>query len=414
MNKFLLTVAAAAVSASLASAESVTYNMSDLEESQVTGEYHETTYKEDQSVQAYANWQPIESINLGDYTLTFVQNNEKNNKPALYTAKTGSAWTIRLYKECTMTVTAKNNVTFRNINFYSDKNDVPTITASVGTGEFNSTTKVYSWSSDKAVSSVTLTFGSASKTFRITSIEFTDEAPVVKEPTKAATVSDLLNVTNGDKFSFEGSLTVAYANGPDCYVYDETGATLLYSNKQDPWAAVLPAGTVITKFEGIRSDYNTTVEFIPTMSTLVTEGTTEVIAATCLSADDVDALDIDTYVLLRNATFAVDPDNARYATATLENGSEVKLYNRFTTNSYEVVTFPEYGKYNIYGLRSAYSGEMQVNFVKAEATTAIESVEAAEADAPAVFYNLQGVRVANPANGLFIKVQGNKTSKVIL
>ena len=35
-------------------------------------------------------------------------------------------------------------------------------------------------------------------------------------------------------------------------------------------------------------------------------------------------------------------------------------------------------------------------------------------DAPAVYYNLQGVRVANPENGLYIKVQGNKSTKVVI
>lgn len=35
-------------------------------------------------------------------------------------------------------------------------------------------------------------------------------------------------------------------------------------------------------------------------------------------------------------------------------------------------------------------------------------------NAEAVYFNLQGVRVANPEKGMFIKVQGNKTSKVAL
>ncbi|MCH5326496.1 MAG: hypothetical protein J1E29_04745 [Duncaniella sp.] len=39
---------------------------------------------------------------------------------------------------------------------------------------------------------------------------------------------------------------------------------------------------------------------------------------------------------------------------------------------------------------------------------------ATEADAPAVYYNLQGVRVENPANGLYIRKQGNTVTKVIL
>ncbi len=37
-----------------------------------------------------------------------------------------------------------------------------------------------------------------------------------------------------------------------------------------------------------------------------------------------------------------------------------------------------------------------------------------DANAPAVYYNLQGVEVVNPANGLFIKVQGNTVSKVLV
>ncbi len=41
-------------------------------------------------------------------------------------------------------------------------------------------------------------------------------------------------------------------------------------------------------------------------------------------------------------------------------------------------------------------------------------VEAADADAPATYYNMQGQPVNNPTNGLYIKVQGNKATKVIL
>ena len=35
-------------------------------------------------------------------------------------------------------------------------------------------------------------------------------------------------------------------------------------------------------------------------------------------------------------------------------------------------------------------------------------------DVPAVYYNLQGVKVANPENGIFIKRQGSKATKVVL
>ena len=52
--------------------------------------------------------------------------------------------------------------------------------------------------------------------------------------------------------------------------------------------------------------------------------------------------------------------------------------------------------------------------IKLEAETKQDSIEAIEAEAAeAVYYNLQGVRVANPENGIFIKVAGNKVEKVI-
>lgn len=45
---------------------------------------------------------------------------------------------------------------------------------------------------------------------------------------------------------------------------------------------------------------------------------------------------------------------------------------------------------------------------------AVEGIEIDNSNAPVEYFNLQGVKVTNPDNGLFIKVQGNKVSKVAL
>ena len=44
----------------------------------------------------------------------------------------------------------------------------------------------------------------------------------------------------------------------------------------------------------------------------------------------------------------------------------------------------------------------------------IEDIAADNAEGVATYYNLQGVQVANPANGLYIKKQGNTTTKVLV
>ncbi len=49
---------------------------------------------------------------------------------------------------------------------------------------------------------------------------------------------------------------------------------------------------------------------------------------------------------------------------------------------------------------------------EAKGTSSIATV--ASDNTEAVYYNLNGMRVANPANGLYIKVQGGKASKVLV
>jgi hypothetical protein len=55
------------------------------------------------------------------------------------------------------------------------------------------------------------------------------------------------------------------------------------------------------------------------------------------------------------------------------------------------------------------------NFVLAgqRAESSVSSI-AVEENAPVEYFNLQGVRVANPENGLFIRRQGNKATKVLV
>ena len=62
----------------------------------------------------------------------------------------------------------------------------------------------------------------------------------------------------------------------------------------------------------------------------------------------------------------------------------------------------------------AYKLILNTNDMTLTVTTP-SGVEAIEAeDAPAVYYNLQGVEVANPSNGLYIVKRGNKVSKVMV
>lgn len=53
------------------------------------------------------------------------------------------------------------------------------------------------------------------------------------------------------------------------------------------------------------------------------------------------------------------------------------------------------------------------NWYDLGASAGVENVTVADTEAPAEYFNLQGVRVSNPANGVFICRQGNKVTKVM-
>lgn len=86
-------------------------------------------------------------------------------------------------------------------------------------------------------------------------------------------------------------------------------------------------------------------------------------------------------------------------------GQSFGSYNarQIDENNYEIYQW--YGANNNKCLAAMFT----VNF-----TQGVNDVIAADADVAPVYYNLQGVRVANPANGLYIKVVGEKASKVLV
>ncbi len=61
-----------------------------------------------------------------------------------------------------------------------------------------------------------------------------------------------------------------------------------------------------------------------------------------------------------------------------------------------------------------YANTVATVTCKSGTPTGVEVIVAEDENAPAVYYNLQGVEVKEPKGGIYIKRQGNKTTKVIL
>lgn len=407
MKKTLLLMAAAVMTATSVSAEIITLETKNATD--IVG------------TQDGDNIIDMTSCKIDDFSFTFKAGAEAT------ASQTPRFWandeTIRIYKGSELTITGPDKMNAIVFSAKAAANCKNFDTASADQGTVTVESPNVTWVAATAANTMTLILPSdVNANFQIQTIKIytgadTPEGGTVEPPvtSRATTVAELLAVANGSEFSFEGELVVAYANGPDCYVYDRTGATLLYSSKTDPWAEVLAPGTIITEFSGKRDDYNTTVEFIPTMNSLVTDGETDVEPVVCSNAAAVTAASVDTYVKLINVSFTLNAENDRYAVATFEDGSSINIYNRFNGNSYDPKTvYPTAGKYDIYGLRSVFNGEAQVNFTSdAPASVGVNTINAEQG--VAVVYDLQGRRVqGQPAAGLYIIVENGNARKVVI
>lgn len=143
------------------------------------------------------------------------------------------------------------------------------------------------------------------------------------------------------------------------------------------------------------------------------------IRSVCSKSGTVKSLDgIKTLVALtigENVTDITDlpaASNTSLATITCK-GNTPPASNEFSSTTYSSAKLivPN-------GTKTAYqAAEVWKNFLNIEEQSAgIDDINVSDesANAPAEYYNLQGVRVAEPTNGLFIKVQNGKATKVLV
>ena len=250
----------------------------------------------------------------------------------------------------------------------------------------------------------------------------------------AARVDEIGRVV-GDMLSSEGAYVYLYANAENNAVLvkivnGEVASTTLSSDVNSDYAftsatILQPAYTTIAEIESAskpadafywRNRGKQNIMYLA-------NGETKTFSPSSLVANG-DGFDVFT---LNNVLYGICPANvattgaygAGFIVEDLENETTVgKADLTYTTvagkyyTSYKAEKVSD-TKVNIYVYNHATVAAMYTFEVPGDAT-AIESVEMEEAEAPVEYYNLQGIRVANPEKGLFIKKQGKKVTKVIL
>jgi len=231
--------------------------------------------------------------------------------------------------------------------------------------------------------------------------DLTAEKPV--ENPKVNNVAETLELNANSLATVNYDLTVGYVKGSNIFAKDATGAFIqIYGTNSYNVGDVIPAGWDATYALRNSIPQLTPENALPT----ATEGTftPETVTATEITTDKVN------YVLKINDVVLSEASPATKANFTgMAGETEISFYNNYTLPSVEP------GKYNITFVVSLYNNATSLYVINFEdSTSGIDDIEADGTDVPAEYFNMQGVRVENPQNGLYIKRQGTTVTKVII
>lgn len=200
------------------------------------------------------------------------------------------------------------------------------------------------------------------------------------------------------------NLTATYVNGYNCYAQTAAGeATLIYGKNSYKAGDIIPAG-----WEGQYAPYMALPEIKPASDLPEATETVDFTPAqvTAVSFDDLNRI-----VVLKDVTF--DAPTASGSTKVNFTGKVGDTEYTFRNNFTDVASV-EAGSYNVTLAVGCYNTTLQLYPIAyASSTSGIEAITL-DNDNKVEYYNLQGVRVENPENGLFIRRQGNKATKVLI
>lgn len=104
-------------------------------------------------------------------------------------------------------------------------------------------------------------------------------------------------------------------------------------------------------------------------------------------------------------------------TETVPENAPARAKAGFVAAENNVVTLPKdvTGKLDYYAeVNNTETAPSTYNIDASGEITGVDNIAISAEQTPVYYYNMQGVRIANPANGMYIRIEGNKVSKVIV
>lgn len=327
----------------------------------------------------------------------------KKSKSTFNLVKPGDQ--IRVYKNTDLVITS-NDVVMKEVVLTGMNDYAGAQTVSEG---WTTTANDLLTTLNNASGSKTVTFSATANQFRCVSIVVSDEVGGVTPPAPVEAkvvnnVAETIALENGTPIKVNYELTVAFVSFSNVYSVDAAGNFIQVYGKNSYQAGdVIPAG-----WEGKYVLFQGTTPEIEPVGDLPTSTKQEAFTPKEVAAADITTAMVNNVVLVKNVVL----DAASPATKDNFTGKvgdvELSLRNNYTLPSVEA------GTYDMTLLVTVFKDAPSLYVISYNNDgSGVEEIEA-EANGEAVYYNLQGVKVAEPENGLYIKVQGKKATKVFV
>lgn len=245
---------------------------------------------------------------------------------------------------------------------------------------------------------------------QITKMVFSAEGGTVTpdpEPTPdvvTKSVKETIALASGTQFTTDYSLTVGYVRFSNVFVCDEAGDFIQIYQKDNGLKVgdVIPAGLkgTYTLYNGVTPEIEKVTE-LPTPAA----GTFE---PKSVAAEDVTVDLVNSVVRIDNVVLDAATPAAKENFTGKVGDVELSFRNNYELESVEA------GTYDITVVVTIFQGAPSLYVVEYKKSTGIADITVDE-NAAVEYFNLQGIRVAQPEQGgIYIRRQGNSVSKVLV
>ena len=202
------------------------------------------------------------------------------------------------------------------------------------------------------------------------------------------------NTTEASKpevYVFNNPVSVVYQSGNYLYLNDQTGWLLAFGKLDNTYKN----GDVLNGIAGSNSYYNGAHQMTPVAATFGSATAGATIEPNVYQCEELATDMAHEYVQVPACTITkiVDGDKVSYTFS--DETADVVLYDQFKLN---IIPEEPEGQYTITGFVANYKGTLEV-FPVTIWDSAVEGVNADANVVGEVYYNLQGVRVIEPAKG---------------